>query len=251
MKQLILSILIFSSLLACTNSGAPDCIQVAGDLVTKDFDLSGFDRIRIEDGVRLRVRKGDTYSVVLETGEFIVDDISVGVEDDVLVASNNLDCNFFREYGLTTLYVTTPDLREIRNSSRFDVIGENVLEFPRLSLLSTTSGEGADGKKSGDFYLSVEVNNLRVIANGISVFYLDGSANNAEYRFTDEQPRLEGEDLEVQNIEIVQVSANKMIINPQQSLVGVIRGTGDVISVNRPDVVEVEELFSGRLIFQD
>ena len=42
-----------------------------------------------------------------------------------------------------------------------------------------------------------------------------------------------------------------MIINPQQSLTGVITGTGDVIAVNRPPVVDVEERYTGRLIFED
>ena len=42
-----------------------------------------------------------------------------------------------------------------------------------------------------------------------------------------------------------------MIVNPQASIKGSIFGTGDVISVNRPPVVEVEELYTGRLIFED
>lgn len=239
------------SLLACTGSDAPECLRVGGDLVTKDFDLSGFNRIRIEDGVRLRVRQGDQYAVVLESGESIIEDISVRIEDDILVASNELNCNFVREYGLTTLYVTTPQLTEIRNSSRFEVRSDNVLAFPQLDLLSNTSGLGSEGKKSGDFYLSLDVDVLRVIANGVSVFYLNGNATTANLVFSDEQPRLEAADLLIDNADIIQVSANKMIINPQLALRGVIRGTGDVIAVNRPEVVEVEELFTGRLIFED
>ena len=42
-----------------------------------------------------------------------------------------------------------------------------------------------------------------------------------------------------------------MIINPQLSLTGEIRGTGDIISKNRPEVVDVSLLFTGRLIFED
>ena len=32
---------------------------------------------------------------------------------------------------------------------------------------------------------------------------------------------------------------------------GEIRGTGDIISLNRPAIIEVEEIYTGRLIFQD
>ena len=42
-----------------------------------------------------------------------------------------------------------------------------------------------------------------------------------------------------------------MIINPIESLRGSIRGTGDVISVNRPPIVEVEEYYTGQLLFED
>ena len=37
-----------------------------------------------------------------------------------------------------------------------------------------------------------------------------------------------------------------MIVNPQQSISGQIRGTGDVISINEPPIVEVERLYTGQ-----
>lgn len=251
MKQFLGILLISILLQGCDSSDAPDCIRAAGDLVRKNILVDAFDRIRIEDGVRLQIKQGDMAAVELESGENLIDEISARVIDSVLVVSNNLNCNFVREYGLTTVYVTAPDLREIRNSSRFEVRSQGVLSYPRLVLLSNTSQEGSAGKKSGDFYLTLDVSSLRISANGVSVFYLDGSAVNARFVFSDEQPRLEAADLSIENVSILQVSANKMILNPQQSLVGEIRGTGNVIAVNRPDSVAVDELFTGRLIFQD
>ena len=69
--------------------------------------------------------------------------------------------------------------------------------------------------------------------------------------FSDEFPRFEGENFLIDTLKIRQRSANKMIVNPIDEISGVIQGTGDVISVNRPPVVDVEELFTGRLIFID
>jgi len=62
---------------------------------------------------------------------------------------------------------------------------------------------------------------------------------------------LEAENLRVNEVRIFQRSANIMIINPVESLRGSIRGTGDVISVNRPPIVEVEEYYTGQLLFED
>jgi hypothetical protein len=42
-----------------------------------------------------------------------------------------------------------------------------------------------------------------------------------------------------------------MTINPQQSLSGEMVGTGDVISVTTPPIVDVEVLYTGNLIFLD
>jgi hypothetical protein len=93
--------------------------------------------------------------------------------------------------------------------------------------------------------------NLNVSANGQSVFYISGNANKARISFTDENPRFEGSNLIIDELEILQISANKMIVNPQEKISGVIRGTGDVDALNRPAIIEVEEFFTGRLVLQD
>jgi hypothetical protein len=40
-----------------------------------------------------------------------------------------------------------------------------------------------------------------------------------------------------------------MIVNPQESIVGELRGTGDLISLKTPSIVEVEQYYTGQLIF--
>ena len=61
--------------------------------------------------------------------------------------------------------------------------------------------------------------------------------------------RVEASDLIIQNLNIFHRSTNKMIVNPQQSIIGEIRSLGDVISKNIPPVVEVTEYYTGTLIF--
>ncbi len=62
--------------------------------------------------------------------------------------------------------------------------------------------------------------------------------------------RIEAGELEVGDLSFSHRSTNQMIVNPRQKLSGTIRSLGDVISKNRPPIVEVEELFRGRLIFE-
>jgi hypothetical protein len=80
--------------------------------------------------------------------------------------------------------------------------------------------------------------------------FISGFVNNLFIGFYSGDTRFEGANLIAQNIDIFQRSSNDMIVNPQQSLTGEIRGTGDVISLNRPPIVEVEEFYTGKLIFE-
>ncbi len=249
MKKLFCYILVLL-FVACNSETAPDCFQLAGKTVQVPFELSSFNKIRIEKNVSLLIKQAATQKVILETGENLVPDILVYVEDEVLVVRDNNECNYVRDFGITTAIVTIPNLLEIRNGSSYNVVGEGTLNFPDLRLISNTTGGFENIRKSGDFTLTVNAINLSVEANGFSGFFIDGSAVNASISFEDEVPRFEGANLKVDHLRIFHRSANKMIVNPQLSIRGKIVGVGDVISLNRPELIEVEELNSGRLLFQ-
>jgi hypothetical protein len=243
--------IIFAFLISCNGEKAPDCFQAEGETIQEVFAVPFFSEIRIEDDVSLLIKQGDTQEVIIETGDNLLNDVSVEVIDEILVIKDNNRCNFVRDYGITKAIVTTPDLKEIRNSSEFDVVGVGVLNFPFLRLVSNTTDGIEDSRKSGDFTITVYCNDFRIEANGFSGFYIDGFSEKATFAFEDEVPRLEAENLVVNDLYVFQRSANKMIVNPINRIRGVIRGTGDVICVNRPPIIDVEEFYTGRLIFED
>ena len=250
MKKLFFVCLVFL-LFSCDSENGWDCVQAAGSKVSKEYLVSDFSKIRIEDDVTLYLKQGDSTKIILETGENLLSDISVSVEGETLVVKDHNNCNLVRDYGITKIYVTVPNITEIRNSSAYDVIGEGVLQFPRLTLVSNSSAGPETIRKSGDFYLNLICEDFRVSANGQSVFYITGTADKVNLSFADEMPRFEGENFIIDELTVFQRSANKMIVNPQQSIVGKIVATGDIISHNRPPLVDVKELFMGRLLFED
>ncbi len=238
-------------LVGCNGENAPDCFQAEGKTMRETMVVPFFSEIRIEDDVSLVIRQGEAQEVIIETGENLLSDVSVEVVDEILVIKDNNRCNFVRDYGITKAIVTTPDLKEIRNSSEFDVVGEGVLSFPFLRLVSNTTEGIEDSRKSGDFTMTINCNDFRIEANGFSGFYIDGFSEKATFAFEDEVPRLEAANLVINDLYVFQRSANKMIVNPINRIRGVIRGTGDVICMNRPPVIDVEEFYTGRLIFED
>lgn len=235
---------------ACDSENAPDCFQLAGDTIQVPYELPDFTKIRMEHNVSLVIKQGETQEVILETGENLLPEVLVYVEDGVLVLRDNNNCNYVRDFGITRAIVTTPILTEIRNGSSYDVVGEGTLNFPSLHLISNTTGGFENIRKSGDFTMTVNTTTLTIEANGLSGFYIDGNAENATISFEDQVPRFEGAHLLVDHLRIFHRSANEMIVNPQLSIRGNIVGVGNVISLNRPEIVEVEELYSGRLLFQ-
>ncbi|WP_373518230.1 GIN domain-containing protein, partial [Pricia sp.] len=62
--------------------------------------------------------------------------------------------------------------------------------------------------------------------------------------------RIEAENLSARSVSLNHRGSNDMFVNPQLSIGGTIRGTGDVISVTRPENVAVEALYQGRLVFR-
>ncbi|HBC03133.1 MAG: DUF2807 domain-containing protein [Aequorivita sp.] len=250
MKKLFFVCLVFL-LFSCDSENGWDCVQAAGSKVSKEYLVSDFSKIRIEDDVTLYLKQGDSTKIILETGENLLSDISVSVEGETLVVKDHNNCNLVRDYGITKIFVTAPNITEIRNSSAYDVIGEGTLNFPQLTLVSNTTAGPETIRKSGDFYLNLICEDFRVSANGQSVFYITGTADKVNLSFADEMPRFEGENFIIDELTVFQRSANKMIVNPQQSIVGKIVATGDIISHNRPPLVDVKELFMGRLLFED
>lgn len=249
MKKLIY--ILFICLFSCNTDSASDCFQTEGNIIQEEFILDVFTKIRIEDDVTLILKQATEQKIIIETAENLLNDVAVFIENETLVIQDNNGCNFIRDYGVTKAIISVPNLTEIRNSSSEKVIGEGVLQFPELKLVSNSTGNVEDTNKSGDFILHLECDNLIVNANGQSVFYINGTTNKARINFGDEWPRFEGEYFIINDLTIFQRSATTMKVNPLEKITGEIRGTGNVISVHRPLIVEVEEYFTGSLLFQD
>jgi len=62
--------------------------------------------------------------------------------------------------------------------------------------------------------------------------------------------RFEGRNLVAQKVEIYHRGSNDIIVNPIQELKGDLYGTGNLISINTPPVLEVVRHYQGRLILE-
>ncbi len=244
----ILYIFILIGSISCNSEKASNCLQTTGKIIQKEFIVDNFTKVVIHDKIELIITDGPIQKVTVETGKNLMPDINVSVVNNRLVLINNNTCNFFRDYGITKVHVTSPNLTEIRNASEQNITSTNTLTYPSIYLMSL--GDKRKYLAVGDFNLSIQNTNVRILSNGVATLHLTGSTNNLDIKFGNGNTRFEGENFKVNNINVNQVSSNDMLIFPLESLTGGIHSVGDVISYNRPPLVDVDVQNVGQLIFK-
>jgi len=242
-----LVLILFSS---CNSEEGLNCFQSSGAIVQQEFDVKTFEKILIRNRVQLILAFGTEQKVVIETGENLMNDIIVTSLNNTLSVKNNNGCNLVRDYGITKVFVTSPNIIEIRNSSGLAVLSDGVLTYPELLLLSEDEENQDQFHIDGDFVLDLNVGSLSIVGTGLSNFFLTGTAQEAKFEIFNGDGRIESQDLLVTDLTVYHRGTQKMIVNPQNSIQGEIRGLGDIISVNEPPIVDVQEFFTGRLIFE-
>ena len=237
------------SFIACDSENASDCFQSTGEIMREEVLVAEFTSITAFENVALVIKQGDTQKVEIETGENLRNEVAAVVEEGSLLLTDTNDCNYVRDYATTTIYVTTPNLTSIRSSTGFPIQSDGVLAFESLSLLSESFTDPEAETTDGEFNLELDVTSLSITSNGISYFRLKGTAESFNISIAAGDSRVEAQDLITQRVNVNHRGSNDLLVNPQESLTGVLRGTGDLQSYNRPPTVDVEELYNGRLIF--
>ena len=250
MKKLVFLILSTFLLSSCDTEDAPGCFKKAGEIIQDEVAVDVFNEIIVYERVKLFIKQGPVQKVVIETGENLRKDVSVEVIDNRLSIRNENSCNLVRDYELTKVYVTIPDLTWLQNSSGSAIESIGTLKLNNLWLRSVNQENDLTIHTDGDFILDLDVENLRITNDNVSNYFLKGKVENFNVFFAAGDSRLDAPELLVQHYEIFHRGTNKMILFPVQSLKGELRSSGNVIAKNRPPIVSIEEFYTGRLIFE-
>src|SRR5699024_8710712 len=105
----------------CDSEDANDCLQSAGAVVQQQVVVPSLDRIVVGRGVSMVLIQDSVPRVVVPSGDDLLADIQVQVIEGQLELINENDCNFFRDYNLTTIYVYCPDIDQIRSSTQGEI----------------------------------------------------------------------------------------------------------------------------------
>ena len=245
----LLFILSFLLIIACDSEDTGDCFQKAGPIIQQEIIVSSFNKVLVNRDIELIIKEGITQSVIIETGKNLINDVVAEVVDGRLTLTDNNTCNYIRDYGITKVYVTSSSITEIRSSTQYEISSDGVLSYPSLTVLSEDFS-APESFNVGDFRLQIDNTNFNLVFNNLSVCYIIGQTDNLNITFAAGTSRFEGRNLIAQKVTLSNRGSNDMIVNPQQEIKGKISGIGDVISVNVPPIINVEEVYRGRLIFE-
>lgn len=227
-----------------------ECIESTGNTVIKTFSVNPFARIKVYRGIAVVITQGTDYKVEVQSGSNIIDNIAINQEGDQLIFKDNTSCNWLRDYGQTTVFITTPTLSEIYSKTDRDISSNGVLTFPKIRLFAlNVDGDGENAAGTGDFHLMINNSQLEIQNNDVARFYISGTTTDAVLDFWAGDGRIEAGDLIAQTIEVYHRGSNDMIVKPLQSITGKMVSTGDIILKNNPPIVNVEQLYMGHVIY--
>ncbi len=235
-------------LFSCENPA--DCVKSTGSMVTREVEVTPFENIRVYKGIGLVIKQGDNYKVEVRSGENLIDDIEVKVHDNTLFLKDKTSCNWVRDYGQTTVYITAPNLIEIRSKTEQNIVSDGVLTYPSLTLIALDKdGDGEDGAGTGDFIMQLDNAHFVIGNNNVSNYYISGKTNDCFVGFYNGNGILRAENLEVSTFSLYHRGFNDMHVKATQTITGDLYATGNLIIYSNPVSVDVTEHYQGRVIY--
>lgn len=248
MKKFLPFIVLFWMLNACEKPS--DCVESTGAIITRDVAVNPFKKLKVYRGIEVVVTQGAEYKVQVEAGENFISNVEVIQNGDQLIFKDESSCNWVRSYGRIRILVTTPTLEEIYSKTDRNISSNGVVTYPYLSLIAMDKdGDGEAGAGTGDFIFNVNNGYLNIANNNVSRFYISGQTDTADVNFYFGDGRLEAENLIAQHVKVFHRGSNDMVVYPVQDIIGKMVSTGDIVLKNVPPLVQVDELYQGRVIY--
>lgn len=248
MKKFSILIVLFLVFNACEKPS--DCIESSGPTITKEVAVLPFKKIKVYRGIEVVIKEGSEYKVEIVAGSNFIDNVEVRQNGDQLIFKDDVSCNWVRSYGTTKILVTTPTLEEVYSKTDRNISSSGVLTFPYISFVAIDKdGDGESGAGTGDFILNINNYYLNIANNNVSRFYITGQTNTANFNFYFGDGRIEAENLIAQNVIVYHRGSNDMIVKPIQSITGIMNSTGNIVLKNVPPIVDVQELYQGRVVY--
>ena len=163
MKTLKLT-LVFSLIAFLT--GTPIYAQIvgSGNIVKQERQVGEFDAVKIDEAQEVHLMQGDQFSVVIETHENLLDEISIVIQNNML----SFEYKNIKKYDVMKYYITAPDYKKLVISGASDVYSSDTLHGDNIKISTTGASEAK---------LTLDYSSIISKVSGASELTLSGNAS--------------------------------------------------------------------------
>ncbi len=220
MKNIKILIVGLTAMISILFTSCKELVVVNGSekMEQKEFDLSNFKHIALNNLMEATIIQSDKYKVMVETNENVIEFLELNVEDEIL--NLKMKSGIFYKGVICKATVYMPKLNKVEMS------GIAKLEIEDF----TTEEISLDLYGNTKLKANIDVNNLFIqssgnvrLSTGNIKLELKGNANYAKVEMSGDS-ELIGTDLIVKNLEVEGKGPSKITLTVTDSIVGELEG---------------------------
>lgn len=149
-----------------------NCVNGQGPVVTRELPIAPFEGIELPISADVFLKQGPVQEVIVEGKDNIIDEIELDVRNGIWVIEFN---RCVRDIDLLRIFITVPNLTQLRIPGSGDVVSENTFVIEDLEV---------DIPGSGNVDLALEADDLDIEIPGSGRLTLEGTADETKYRIS-------------------------------------------------------------------
>lgn len=234
------STILFMLLTTCQPEKRWDCIQSTGKIVQENRILTPFDKIEVHDKIEIEIFLRNTYSVEIQAGKNLLNDIQTEVKDSTLIIRNLNRCNFMRDPSKKIhIKIFMPYLLSLQHYGYANIFLRDTLETDSVAVFN----EG-----NGDIHMHIRTKILYGASYASGDMYFEGTATHFYYHMNGSN-FLYSQNLAVKDyIYISHFSIGDAYVYPLGWLEGELRNTGNLYYKGNPVILGFKNTKGARLI---
>lgn len=239
-KILNLSLFFSFIILSSCQEGVSDCFKRNGDRIEIEYEVAPFRELHAFNGLKVFITQGDEYLVTVKAGEHIISDIKVKSEEGILSLTDEISCDWAREYEPKEVLVQCPDLRVIYQNGYGNIISNDTLFFDSLDIRPRYG--------QGNVTLALHSKYTAVVSHRNGTVTLTGKTNYLHVGLLFKTPIFDGKNFKAMHVDVMHNSNNSMHIYPIRTLRGRLQKKGNVYLYHIPGETNVEFTGQGKII---
>jgi ribosomal protein L31 len=237
MKRTTSIFIIFSFLLgSCYIEGWNQGVSGNGNVEEESRNVDGFTGVHVSTGIDVYLSEGNDFKVTVEADENLLEVILTEVKGDMLVIKT--DRVNIRRARSKRVYVTLPELTELRISSAGDIEGQTPFTCDDLRLTISSAG---------DLSLEVDADRIDLDISSSGDCRLSGSANEFDVSLSSAGD-LNAYDLIAKKVEVDVSSAGDARVHATEEISMDVSSAGNIYYTGDARVVHSKSSSAGDII---